>query len=98
MSAITSPLFKDNRRAALADRQLQRALSEVPLGLAARRGAARAGLPEFEALREIGRDIKNHTLAHLHLYLEEFERKATVIVRHPIYATPIPRGVARRPG
>jgi len=77
MSAITSPLFKDNARAALADRQLQRALSEVPLGLAARRGAARAGLPEFEALREIGRDIKNHTLAHLELYLEEFERKAT---------------------
>ena len=77
MSAITSPDFKNNARAALADRQLQRALSEVPRGLAARRGAARAGLPEFEALRDLGRDIKNHTLAHLDLYLEEFERKAS---------------------
>ena len=77
MSAITSPAFKDNVRAALADRQLQRALSEVAPGLAARRGAARAGLPEFEALRERGRDIKNHTLAHLDLYLEAFEEKAT---------------------
>ena len=35
------------------------------------------GLPEFEALRDIGRDIKDHTLAHLDLYLEEFERKAS---------------------
>lgn len=76
MSTITSPAFKDNARAALADKQLQRALSEVAPGLAARRGAARAGLPEFEALRDRGRDIKNHTLAHLDLYLEEFERKA----------------------
>ena len=73
----TSPDFKSNVRAALHDPQLQRALSSVAPGLAARRGAARAGLPEFEALRERGRDIKNHTLAHLDLYLEEFERKAT---------------------
>jgi len=76
MSTITSPAFKDNARAALADKQLQRALSEVAPGLAARRGAAKAGLPEFEALRERGRDIKNHTLEYLDLYLEEFERKA----------------------
>ena len=73
----TSPAFKDNARAALGDVQLQRALASVAPGLAARRGAARAGLPEFEALRDLGRDIKDHTLAHLDLYLEEFERKAT---------------------
>ncbi|HJZ44990.1 MAG TPA: LUD domain-containing protein, partial [Hyphomicrobiaceae bacterium] len=72
----TSPAFKDNARAALADPQLQRALASVAPGLAARRGAARAGLPEFEALRERGREIKDHTLAHLDLYLEAFERKA----------------------
>ncbi|TMJ65387.1 MAG: iron-sulfur cluster-binding protein, partial [Alphaproteobacteria bacterium] len=72
----TSPAFKDNARAALGDAQLQRALASVAPGLAARRGAARAGLPEFEALRDLGRDIKDHTLAHLDLYLEEFERKA----------------------
>ena len=72
----TSPAFKDNVRAALADPQLQRALASVAPGLAARRGAARAGLPEFEALRERGREIKDHTLAHLDLYLEAFELKA----------------------
>jgi len=76
VSAVTSPAFRDNARAALGDRQLQRALAEVPRGLAARRSAARADLPEFEALREAGRAIKDHTLAHLDLYLEAFEKKA----------------------
>jgi L-lactate dehydrogenase complex protein LldF len=32
-------------------------------------------LPEFEALRDSARDIKNHTLAHLDLYLEAYERR-----------------------
>lgn len=72
----TSPAFKENVRHALADRQLQQALTAVAPGLAARRGAARAALPEFEALRERGRDIKNHTLDHLDVYLEMFEAKA----------------------
>ena len=34
-----------------------------------------ANLPEFEQLREIGRDIKNHTLANLDFYLEAYEAK-----------------------
>ena len=32
-------------------------------------------LPEFDALRDAARDIKNHTLAHLDLYLEEYESR-----------------------
>ena len=32
-------------------------------------------LPEFERLRDVARDIKNHTLAHLDFYLEEWEAK-----------------------
>ena len=42
-----------------------------------RRAAAAERLPEFEALRDSARDIKNHTLAHLDLYLEAYERKVT---------------------
>ncbi|MGH7057725.1 MAG: LutB/LldF family L-lactate oxidation iron-sulfur protein, partial [Acetobacteraceae bacterium] len=34
------------------------------------RAAAIAGLPEFEELRERGREVKNHTLANLDFYLE----------------------------
>jgi len=38
----TSDTFKDNARSALADVQLQRALSGLPTGLVAQRTAARA--------------------------------------------------------
>src|SRR5690606_27751704 len=73
----TTASFKQNARVALEDPQLQRALAVLPTGLVANRAAARARLPEFEALRDVGRDIKDHTLAHLDLYLEEYERNAT---------------------
>ena len=73
----TSADFKDNARAALADPQLQRALAGLPGGLVAQRTAAKAALPEFEALRNIGRDVKNHMLANLDVYLARYEEKAT---------------------
>ena len=72
----TSADFKDNARVALADPQLQRALGGLPGGLVALRTAAKAGLPEFEALRNVGRDVKNHMLANLDVYLARYEAKA----------------------
>jgi len=71
---LTSPAFKDNARAALADTQLQRALSKG-LGFVERRRLAAERLPEFDALRDAARDIKSHTLAHLDLYLEAYEAR-----------------------
>jgi L-lactate dehydrogenase complex protein LldF len=71
---ITSPAFKDNARAALADPGLQKALANARTGFVAKRARAVAALPEFEALREEGRDLKNHVLAHLDFYLEAYAR------------------------
>jgi len=82
----TTESFKQNVRVALHDPQLLRALAGLPTGLVANRAAARARLPEFEDLRDIGRDIKDHTLAHLDLYLEEYERKATAAGAHVHWA------------
>ena len=73
----TSADFNSNVRVALGDAQLQRALGGLPGGLVAQRAAAKAGLPEFEQLRTIGRDVKNHMLANLDLYLARYEKKAT---------------------
>jgi L-lactate dehydrogenase complex protein LldF len=72
---VTSPSFKANAHAALADAQLQTALSHVKTGFIAKRQAAVDALPEFEQLRESGKAIKNHVLAHLDLYLEAYEEK-----------------------
>ena len=75
MVAITSPAFKQNASRALADAGLQKALGTAKGAFLQRRADAVARLPEFEQLRDIGRDIKNHTLAHLDFYLEAFAAK-----------------------
>jgi L-lactate dehydrogenase complex protein LldF len=73
----TSPRFKENAKAALADPELQNALKFVEVNFIARRREVADKLPEFDALRDAARDIKNHTLAHLDLYLEAYEQKVT---------------------
>ncbi|MEN0074582.1 MAG: LUD domain-containing protein, partial [Paracraurococcus sp.] len=75
MVAITSPAFKENAARALADPGLQKALGTAKGAFLQRRAQAVANLPEFEQLRNIGRDIKNHTLANLDFYLEAYETK-----------------------
>ena len=75
MHVVTSPAFKQNATAAIANPGLQKALANSGPAFIGRRAAAVARLPEFERLREIGRDIKNHTLANLDFYLEAYEAK-----------------------
>src|SRR5215468_8707237 len=72
---ITSRAFKQNSAAALADQQLQKALGNVRGGFIDKRRKAIDALPEFEQLRDSARDIKDHALAHLDLYLEAYETK-----------------------
>jgi len=86
MTAITAQHFKANARAALADPQLQRALNHVRSNFIDKRAKAAAALPEFDALREAGRAIKNHTLEHLDLYLEAYEAKVTAAGGHVHFA------------
>src|SRR6185437_6977593 len=43
-------------------------------------------LPEFEDLRDQGRDIKNHVLAHLDWYLEHYEENVTKAGGHVHWA------------
>lgn len=83
---FTAPQFKDNAARALADSQLQKALTNVERGFIKKRAAAAAALPEFEALRDRGRDIKDHTLAHLDLYLEAYETKVAEAGGHVHWA------------
>ena len=74
----TSGDFAANARLGLADVNLQRALAMMTKrGFPLRRAEVIARLPEFEALREVGREIKDHTLAHLDFYLETYEQNVT---------------------
>ncbi len=82
----TSPQFKENAARALADTQLQRALGNVRKGFIEKRQAAADKLPEFEDLRDQARDIKNHTLQHLDLYIERYEAKVKASGGHVHFA------------
>jgi L-lactate dehydrogenase complex protein LldF len=73
----TSHAFKENAREALGNANLQKALTLMRSGFPERRAAAIARLPEFEALREEAKAIKNHVLEHLDSYLETFEQQVT---------------------
>lgn len=68
--------FNANVRAALSNRTLQEALGGLDGGLVARRRSAVGKVPDFEALREQGKAIRNSTLDNLGEYLELFERNA----------------------
>src|SRR6201993_4478063 len=71
----TSRNFAVAARAGLANDELQRPLAMAQTGFPLRRRQAVERLPEFEALRETGRSIKDHTLEHLDFYLELYESK-----------------------
>ncbi|MSP89702.1 MAG: iron-sulfur cluster-binding protein [Alphaproteobacteria bacterium] len=82
----TSHSFKDNARAAMANPTLQRAMGNMRHGFLAKRLAAIDRLPEFDALRDRARDIKNHALEHLDVYLEAWEAKVVSAGGHVHWA------------
>jgi L-lactate dehydrogenase complex protein LldF len=75
MTEATARAFGDKVRSAVADPQVAKSTRHIKEGFIVKRAKARARLPEFDQLRDTARDIKNHTLAHLDLYLEAYEEK-----------------------
>jgi L-lactate dehydrogenase complex protein LldF len=71
----TARAFPANAAAAIADPDLQKALGRLKGHFIDKRAQARARLPEFDALRDQAKAIKDHTLGHLDLYLERFEAR-----------------------
>lgn len=69
----TGDFTRDARRA-LEDDQLQAVLSRFGDGFPKSRAETISRLPEFEALRDEGKAIKDHVLDNLDVYLEMFER------------------------
>lgn len=66
--------FQIGARAALADKRLQSQLERtLTNGFQQKRLRGMSRLPEYEDLRDKARDLKNHVLDHLDVYLERFE-------------------------
>ena len=73
----TARVFPDNAHRAMADVNLQASLARFSQGFPVKRRLAIERLPEFDALRDAAKEIKDHTLEHLDFYLERFEEKVT---------------------
>lgn len=67
------PSFQDGARQALRNPQLRRNLRLATGTIRARRAVAVSEVPDWQALREAGRQIKAHTMRHLDRYLLQLE-------------------------
>ncbi len=102
MIHATSNAFEANAHDGLANPTLQSALAKMKVGFPTKRSEAIAKLPEFDALRDRSRDIKNHVLENLDWYLERFEARVREAGGHvhwartPDEARAIILGICRR--
>ena len=96
--------FKSNAHDALQDELLQKALEKTRAGFPEKRREAISRLPEFEDLRDQGKDIKDHVLANLDWYLERYEAQVAAAGGHvhwartPAEAREIVLSICRRLG
>lgn len=96
--------FHREAPAALRDAQLRRNLGVATGTIRAKRDAATAELPDWQALRAAGKAIKAHTLANLGHYLELLEERVTAAggtvhwARDAAEANAVVRGLVRRAG
>ncbi len=74
---VTSQKFKIRAGSALVNEGLQHALRKSRGGFVDKRQQAVDDLPQFEQLRSRAVDVKNHVLANLDKYLDEFERNVS---------------------
>ena len=73
----TSPTFPIAARATLGDTQLRKNVRHATEVIQRKRALVVGEMPDWQQLRESGRQIRQHTMANLDFYLEEFERNCT---------------------
>lgn len=70
----TSPIFPVAARATLEDTQLRKNVRHATEVIQNKRARVVGEMPDWQELRESGRQIREHAMANLDFYLEEFER------------------------
>jgi L-lactate dehydrogenase complex protein LldF len=84
---IQTDRFAENSRRALANPQLQKALTIATTKFTTARGMAVADVgEEWEDLRDRARQIKEHAIANLDRYLEEFSNNVEKLGGHVLWA------------
>jgi L-lactate dehydrogenase complex protein LldF len=70
----TAPKFQVAAKSLLRDSQLRKNVRHATKVIQAKRARVVGEMPDWQELRESGRQIRRHTLLHLDYYLQEFER------------------------
>jgi L-lactate dehydrogenase complex protein LldF len=75
--AARAPDFPEAARDLLGNTQLRHNVRHATNVIRRKRAKVVEEMPDWQALREAGRQIKDHTLRHLDFYLEQFESTCT---------------------
>jgi L-lactate dehydrogenase complex protein LldF len=73
----TAPIFPMAAKAALEDTQLRQNVRHATNVIQTKRARVVAEMPDWQELREAGKQIRQHTMDHLDYYLQEFETNCT---------------------
>ncbi len=73
----TAPTFPMAAKAAMGDSQLRRNVRHATDVIQAKRARVVDEMPDWQALREAGKQIRQHTMQYLDFYLEQFEANCT---------------------
>lgn len=73
----TSPIFPMAAKAALGDTQMRKNVRHATNVIQNKRARVVGEMPDWQQLREAGKQIRQHTMEHLDFYLEQFEANCT---------------------
>jgi L-lactate dehydrogenase complex protein LldF len=73
----TAPTFPMAARTAMGDTQLRKNVRHATDVIQAKRARVVGEMPDWQQLRETGKQIRQHTMQHLDVYLEQFEANCT---------------------
>jgi len=77
LDPTTAPKFQVAAKALMGDSQLRKNVSPRDQGDSDEAARVVGEMPDWQELRESGKEIRWHTMRHLDFYLEQFERNCT---------------------
>ena len=73
----TAPAFPMAAHVSMSDPQMRKNVRHATNVIQAKRARVVEEMPDWQELREAGKQIRRHTMRHLDFYLEQFERNCT---------------------
>jgi L-lactate dehydrogenase complex protein LldF len=77
LDPTTAPKFQVAAKALMGDSQLRKNVRHATKVIQTKRAKVVGEIPDWQDLRESGKQIRKHTMRHLDFYLEQFERNCT---------------------